>query len=163
VGRQIPPALLAEVLRRLVEEGVSVRPLRTILEAILEAGGSARGSAALAEACRRALRRHIGQRCAGDGALQALLLDPRAEAAVRDALSGEVSALDPRIAAEILDALAAEVAGLARTPVLLTSPDVRRAVRNLVSSRFPRVHVLAYEELPPELPVRPVGRVALAA
>ena len=47
--------------------------------------------------------------------------------------------------------------------VLLTSPDVRRAVRNLVSARFPRVSVLAYEELPPELPVRPVGRVALAA
>ncbi|HEY6100664.1 MAG TPA: flagellar biosynthesis protein FlhA, partial [Anaeromyxobacter sp.] len=44
VARQVPPALLAEVLRRLVEEGVSVRPLRTILEALLEAGGASRGA-----------------------------------------------------------------------------------------------------------------------
>jgi type III secretion protein V len=163
VGRQVPPALLAEVLRRLVEEGVSVRPLRTILEAILEAGGSGRGAAALAEACRRALRRHIGHHFAGGEALLALLLDPAAEAAVRETLAGEWPALDPNVAAAMLDALAAEIAGLSRTPVLLTSPDVRRAVRNLVSARFPRLGVLAYEELPPELPVRPVGRVALAA
>jgi type III secretion protein V len=163
VGRQVPPAVLAEVLRRLVEEGVSVRPLRTILEAILEAGGSVRGSAALAEACRRALRHHIGHRFAGGDPLLALLLDPAAEAAVREALAGEWPALDPSVAAAMLDALAAEIAGLSRTPVLLTSPDVRRAVRNLVAARFPRVSVLAYEELPPDLPVRPVGRVALAA
>jgi len=43
--------------------------------------------------------------------------------------------------------------------VVLVSPDVRRAVRSLVAPRFPAVPVLAYEELPPELPVRPVGRI----
>jgi len=151
------------VLRRLVEEGVSVRPLRTILEALLEAGGAPRGAAALAEAARRALRRHIGHRCAGGGPLAALLLDPRAEAAVRDALAGESLALDPEIAAALLDALEAEVRAAEAPPVLLASADVRRALRGLVAPRFPRVAVLAYDELPPELPVRPVGRLALAA
>jgi type III secretion protein V len=161
-GRQLPPALLAEVLRRLVEEGVSIRPLRTVLEALLEAGPQ-RGPAALAEAARRALRRHIGHRAAGDGPLVALLLDARAEAAVRDALAGEALALDPVTAAALLDGLAAELRGHDEPPVILASPDVRRALRGLVAPRFPRVSVLAYEELPPELPVRPVGRLALAA
>jgi type III secretion protein V len=161
-GRQLAPALLAEVLRRLVEEGVSIRPLRTILEALLETGPQ-RGAAALAEAARRALRRHIGYRCAGDGPLAALLLDPGAEEAVRHALRGEVLALDPAIAAALVDALAAELRTHAEPPVLLASPDVRRALRSLVAPRFPSVAVLAYEELPPELPVRPVGRLALAA
>jgi len=46
--------------------------------------------------------------------------------------------------------------------VLLSSPDVRRALRVLVAPRFPRLPVLSYEELPPEQPVRPVGRLALA-
>ncbi len=160
-GRQLPPALLAEVLRRLLEEGVSIRPLRTILEALLEAGPQ-RGSAALAEAARRALRRHIGWRCAGDGPLQALLLDPGAEEAVRSALRGEVLALDPAVAAALVDALAAALRDRTEPPVLLASPDVRRAVRSLLAPRFPAVAVLAYEELPPELPVRPVGRLALA-
>jgi type III secretion protein V len=162
-SRQLPPALLADVLRRLVEEGVSVRPLRTILEALLEAGSGTRGAAALAESARRALRRHIGHRCAGDGPLAALLLDPRAEAAVRDALAGESLALDPEIAAGILDALEAEVRAADAPPVVLASGDVRRALRGLVAPRFPSVAVLAYDELPPELPVRPVGRLALAA
>jgi type III secretion protein V len=161
-SRQVPPALLAEVLRRLVEEGVSVRPLRTILEALLEAGGGSRGAPVLAEAARRALRRHIGHRCAGAGPLAALLLDPRAEGALRDALSGEALALDPAIAALLLDALEREVEGRDAPPVVLASADVRRALRSLVAPRFPRIAVLAYEDLPPDLPVRPVGRLALA-
>jgi type III secretion protein V len=162
-SRQLPPAVLADVLRRLVEEGVSIRPLRTILEALLEAGAAARGAPALAEAARRALRRHIGHRCAGDGPLTALLLDPGAENAVREALSGEVLALDPELASRLLDALEREVAGHDAPPVLLASGDVRRALRGLVAPRFPRVAVLSYDDLPPELPVRPVGRLALAA
>ncbi len=161
--RQLPPALLADVLRRLVEEGVSVRPLRTILEALLEAGGAARGAPALAETARRALRRHIGHRCAGGGPLTVLLLDPGAERVVRDALAGESLALDPEVASRLLDALEREVGGHDAPPVVLASGDVRRALRGLVAPRFPRVAVLAYEDLPPELPVRPVGRLAIAA
>ena len=49
------------------------------------------------------------------------------------------------------------------TPVLLASGDVRRAVRLLVAPRWPRLQVLAYDELPPEQPIRPVGRLELAA
>ncbi len=162
-SRQLPPALLADVLRRLVEEGVSIRPLRTILEALLEAGGAARGAPALAEAARRALRRHIGHRCAGDGPLVALLLDPGAEGAVRDALSGDALALDPAIATRLLDALEHAVRGHEAPPVVLASGDVRRALRGLLAPRFPRVAVLAYDDLPPDLPVRPIGRLALAA
>jgi type III secretion protein V len=161
--RHLPPALLAEVLRRLVEEGVSIRPLRTILESLLEAGGAARGAAVLAETARRALRRQIGQRCAGDGPLVALLLDPAAENVVREALCGDTLALDPELAMRLLDALEREVSRHAAPPVVLASADVRRALRSLVAPRFPRVAVLAYDDLPPELPVRPLGRLALAA
>jgi type III secretion protein V len=161
--RQIPPAVLADVLRRLVDEGVSIRPLRTILEAMLEAGGAPRGAPALAEACRRALRRHIGHRCSADGPVLALLLDPAAERAVREALVGDAVALDPTEAAALLDGIEAALDGLDAVPVLLASPDVRRAIRGLVVGRFPRLRVLSCEELPPETLVRPVGRVALAA
>ena len=160
--RQLSPPLLAEVLRRLVEEGVSVRPLRTILEALLEAGPQ-RGPAALAEIARRALGRHIGHRCAGDGPLPALLLDPGAEAAVREGLAGEALALDPALAARLLDSLAEELRRHDAPPVLLASPDVRRALRGLLAPRFPRIVVLAYEELPPELPVRPIGRLGFGS
>jgi type III secretory pathway component EscV len=47
--------------------------------------------------------------------------------------------------------------------VLLTCPDVRRAVRDLVAPRFPRLAVLSYQELPADWPVRPRASLALAA
>jgi type III secretion protein V len=162
VGRQIPPAVLADVLRRMLEEEVSIRPLRTILDAMLECGTS-RGPAALAESCRRALSRHIASRWTSSGPLEALLLDPRAEMAVRDALDGEYAALDPEAALSLLGGLEAELRASPQPRVLITGTDVRRAVRNLVATRFPKLSVVSYEELPPELAVRPVGKVGLAA
>jgi len=161
--RQLPPALLAEVLRRLVEEGVPIRPLRLVLEALLEAGGGPRGAPALAAAARRALRRHISLRAGGGEPLGALLLDPATERAVRESLLGEVPALDPAEVTRLLESLAAHLAAAGGRPVLLASADIRRAVRLLVAPRFPRLQVLAYDELPPDLPVRPLGRLALAA
>jgi type III secretion protein V len=162
-ARQLPPALLAEVLRRLLEEGVSIRALRNILEALLEAGGAPRGAAALTSAARRALRRQLGQRQDHGGPLHALLLDPGAERAVRESLLGEQPALAPEHAAALLDALDAALRVAGEAPVLLASSDVRRAVRLLVAPRWPRLQVLSYDELPPEQPVRPVGRLELVA
>ncbi len=163
VSRQVAPALLAEVLRRLLEEGVSIRPLRTILEALLEAGGGPRGAAALAAAARRSLRRQIGHRAGGGRALPALLLDPVAEQSVRESLLGEWPALEPARAALLLEALERALLAAGGTPVLLASGDVRRAVRLLVAPRWPRLQVLSYDELPPEQAILPVGRLELAA
>jgi type III secretion protein V len=160
-ARQLPPQLLAEVLRRLLEEGVSVRPLRTILESILEAGGASRGAAALTEGCRRALRRHIGQRVAPSGAVDALLLDPAAEALVREALDGEHAAVHPDVA--VMLASAVDTARTGSRPLVLVATDLRRPLRNLLAPRVPDVVVLAFDELPPDLAVRPVGRLGLAA
>jgi type III secretion protein V len=162
-SRHIPPALLAEVLRRLLEEGVPVRALRTVVQAVLEAGAGARPAWQLAEHCRRALGRHLAHRLAEGGPLEVLLLDPETEARIRGALAAGRPALDPPAAGELLDRLAAELCPDEGTPVLLTSTDVRRAVRDLVAPRHPRLSVLSYEELPPEWPVRPRARIAVSA
>jgi type III secretion protein V len=157
--QRIPPSLLAEVLRRLLEERVSIRPLRAILEAILEAGGASHGAAALAECCRRALQRHLGRSVAPTGLLEPLLVDPATEAILREGCDGERAAVPPEVVASLAAALsAASPACGAGGPVLLTAADVRRPLRNLLAPRFPGVTVLAYDELPPELSVRPAGR-----
>jgi type III secretion protein V len=161
VTRQVPAQLLAEVFRRLLEEGVSIRPLRTILEALLESGVQARGAAVLAEHCRKALRLHIGRRVAPGGTVEALLVDPATEALVRAALDGEHAAVHPDVAAGLASAIQAERRGSAA--VILAATDLRRPLRNLLAPRVPDVVVLAYDELPPELCVRPVGRLGVAA
>ena len=153
--------VLAEVLRRLADEGVSVRNLRAILEALTEPGAESE-PIALAERCRRALRRHLSHRFACEGTLYAHLADPAVEEVLRQALHCAEPggfALDPADAVSILDGVRRALAG-ARDGVILASPDVRRCLRKLLEGAFPDVTVLTYTELVPELQVRPLGKIA---
>jgi type III secretion protein V len=162
--RQVPTALLAEVLRQLLEEGVAIRPLPALLETVLEAAPGTRSAAALAERCRRTLRRQIAHDHAASGVLDALLIDPAAEAALRAGLTGPSASPDAAAVRALLDALSAELSARpGRHPVVLTGSDLRRPVRQLLAARHPAVAVLAYEELPPALPVRPVGALGRPA
>ncbi|BDG08950.1 FHIPEP family type III secretion protein [Anaeromyxobacter paludicola] len=161
-SRQVPPSLLVEVLRRLLEEEVSIRPLPAILEALLDAGPT-RGPDALAERCRRALRRQIAWQQAEGRPLPAILLDPGAELSLKDGLAGDAPALSAAELERLLDALDAELAREPGRKVLLACPEVRRGLRQVVALRHPRLAVLSYEELPPGLVVRPVGKLSLPA
>jgi type III secretion protein V len=162
VSRQVPAPVLAEVLRRLLEEQVPARPLRAILEATLEGGGT-QGPAAHAESCRRALSRQIAHRHAPSGALEALLLDPGVDAELRRSSLDGSPALGPEWHARLLAAVEHALSTLdeGRAPVIVTEPAIRRGLRLLIAPRFPRLAVLSYDELPPCLPVRPLGKVAL--
>jgi type III secretion protein V len=152
---KVPLPLLADVLRRLLQERVSIRNLRGVLEALLEPTADGDG-ATLAERCRQALARWLAQRHAPGGALYAYLVDPRLEESLR-ASGGQ--ALDP----EAVGTLLAAVGRLAEGGrlVLLTAPDVRRILRALCGGAFPEVAVLAYGELEPSLRVWPLGRLSL--
>jgi type III secretion protein V len=98
---------------------------------------------------------------AAGGTLEALLVDPAAEALMREALDGEHAAVHPEVAAMLASAL--DSARTGRRPVVLAATDLRRPLRNLLAPRAPDVVVLAYDELPPDLQIRPVGRLGLAA
>jgi type III secretion protein V len=122
-----------------------------------------RPPALLVERCRRALSRHIAHAHASSGTLEALLLDPAAEATLREALAESVLAVDPATAEALLEQIGAALADRDRgAPVLLAPTEVRRPLRQLIAARYPRMPVLSYEELPPTLAVQPVGRLELA-
>jgi type III secretion protein V len=161
VARQLPPAIIGETFRRLLEEGVSIRPLRAILDALLSAPAGS-SAYALADACRRALARHIAQPLLRGRAIDALLLDPAAEVALRDALHGDVAALPHSRVQSLVVSVESGLAGAPHVRALLAPGDVRRPLRNLLSQRFPGLAVLGYDEVPPDLAVRPVGRAAFS-
>ncbi|AKF07843.1 flagellar biosynthesis protein FlhA [Sandaracinus amylolyticus] len=161
VPKPIALPLLADVLRRLVDEGVSIRPLREILEALATA--TATDPAALADSLRVALRRHLTHAHADGGVLEVLVLDPEIEETLRDGLqrSGAL-ALPPSTARDVVAVVRRAVSSReGRVPPLLTQPDVRRALRRLLEVELPDVAVLAYTELDPAVTVKTVGRVAL--
>ena len=159
VVRHVSPVVIADVLRRLLEEEVSVRPLRHILEALLSAPAGA-PAPVLRDACRRSLSRHIAHPLLRGRALEALLLDPAAELTLRDAIHGDTGPPGAECVRALLSSVESALAAAPRARALLAPGDVRRPLRELVALRFPGLAVLAYDELPPDLEVRPVGRAA---
>jgi type III secretion protein V len=160
---------LTDILGRLVEEEISVRDLRGILQAIAENGQTEADSVMLTEHVRSALKRYVSHKYArGTNTLVVYLLDPQIEEAIRGSIkrtsAGTHLALEPDIAQEIVQAVKNECGHLpptAQRPVILTAMDIRRYVRKLLEYEFnPPFSVVSFQELSPELNIQPVARIS---
>ncbi len=168
VPKPVSLTLLADILRRLVEEGVSVRDLRAILEALATVANTEKDPLNLAEFVRAQLRRAITFRLTrGAPQLGVVLLDPMIEDTVRRAVTrtqaGAFLTLAPPAARDVIASIRRAL-GEAKTedaPVLLTQPDIRRFVRKLIDAEMPEVTVVSFAELLPEVSLRPLARANL--
>jgi type III secretion protein V len=154
---KVPLPLLTDVLRKLLQEEVSIRNLRAILEALVSPTTEG-DAAALAERCRQALARYLSHKYAPQGPLFAYLVDPSVERLLREQGRGQPP--EPGEVARLLEGV--RRIALEGRAVVLAAPDVRRALRRLCEGSFPDVAVLTYGELDPALQVRPLGRLAPA-
>jgi type III secretion protein V len=171
VPKLVSPVLLADVLRRLVEEGISLRNLRDVLGALAEWAPHERDPVVLAEHVRAALRRAITfQHVRPGGVLPAYMLDGLIEDTIRDAIhktpTGSYLALEPQLSRDIVAAVSralgpSENGDVAPACVLLTNAEIRRYVRRLVETEHPDLAVLSYQELAPEAEIRPLGRISI--
>jgi len=169
VPKAVSPFQLTDILRRLVEEEISVRDLRNILQALAEWGPVENDTVMLTEYVRAALKRYISHKYTrGQSTLIVYLLDPQIEETVRSSVqhtsSGSYLALEPEITQEILAAVRNEVGNLppsAQQPVVLTTMEIRRYFRKLVELEFPHLAVLSYQELSPEMNIQPIARISL--
>ncbi|HMF41313.1 MAG TPA: flagellar biosynthesis protein FlhA [Polyangia bacterium] len=167
VPKLISPVLLTDVLRRLVEEGISLRNLPDILGALAEWAPQERDAVALTEHVRVALRRAITYKHAGDaGVLAAYLLDPMIEDAIREGIqktpTGSYLALEPQISRDIIAAVRRALGPEGSNgAVLLTGVEIRRYVRRLVEVEHPNLAVLSFQELAPEAQIRPIARISV--
>jgi type III secretion protein V len=166
VPKPVSLVLLTDVMRRLVEEGISVRDLRGVLEALSSVAATEKDPLNLAEYVRSQARRAITFRLtAGAAHLEVVLLDPVLEDTVRRAITrtaaGAFLTLAPQAARDVIVAVrkAAGEAGAPDTPaVILTQPDIRRFVRKLIETELPDVWVVSFAELLPEVALKPVAR-----
>jgi type III secretion protein V len=169
VQRVIPPQRIAEVLQRLVQEDISVRNLRLIFQALIEWAPKEKDTLVLSEYVRIALRRFISYKFSGgQNILVVYLLEPQTEETIRKAIrqtsGGSFLALDPATSKRLVDEIKAKVGGALhreRTPVLLTSMDIRRFLRKLVELELPDLPVLSHQELTEEINIQPLGRIGL--
>lgn len=165
--RAAAPQRVAEILRRLLDEGIPIRHLRDVFEAITDISARERDVVMITEHVRIALRRHITQRYIGtDGSISALIAHPELEDTLRQATRGTSQpgqvAVDPQFIQRVLAetrALREELGSKFARVVLLCSMDVRRHLRKLTESEFFELPVLSFQELSGDVPVVPVGQV----
>jgi type III secretion protein V len=171
VPKPVPLPVLADVLRRLVEERVAVRDLGAILEALATFGATEKDPLVLTEHVRTQLRRPITFRLTGGtGDLGVYLLDPIIEDTIRRAItrtpSGAFLTLPPASARDVVAAIVrafGEAAPRDGAPrVVLTQPDIRRFVRKLLDTELRDAEVVSFAELLPEVNLRPLARANLA-
>jgi flagellar biosynthesis component FlhA len=156
VPNRVSLLTLCDVLGRLLDDGVPIRDLRSILQAageLVEYGGPSADAPALARHVRLRLRGVICHRAAGGrDQLEACLVAPKLESAAL-----ESDALQ-RFAAEA----GAELRRCfrRRRPVVLTTAEARPGLQRLCGSLgWPRPMVLSHDELVPGLKVKVMGRI----
>ena len=159
-----PLQKLAEILRRLVEENVPVRNMRAILEAVIEWGQREQNVVLLVEYVRVALGRQICFRAADrDRVIAAYMLERSVEDMLRSAQRQTAAGTYMNLTDEATQPMISEIArALAEAapdanPVVLSSMDVRRVTRHLLTRSNIYVPVMSYQELAPEFNVQPLG------
>ncbi len=163
VPKMVSIPALQKVLQLLLEEGVHIRDMRSIVESLAEHASTVTDPAELARRIRVHLAPSIVQQIYGPNKeLDVIALEPDLERLVTQALtSPHGAALDPGVA-DTLGRHAAESAkrqedlGL---PACLLVPDMIRApMARLLKRAAPRLRVLAHSEIPETHSIR-IGSV----
>jgi type III secretion protein V len=159
---------LTEILRRLVEEGVSIRDFKTILQVLCEWGRIEREVLPLTEHVRAGLKAKICYQISqGRPLLFIYRLDPQFEEifrnSIRQSASGAYLAMDPTMSRQVLDAARKEIGDLppgSQRPVIVTDGEIRRFVKRLLDFGVPDVTVLSYDQLTPQINLQPLGMIS---
>ena len=143
------------VLQMLLREDVSIRQLGPILETLGDLPPRTNDPIRLAEHVRQRLARAICRRyCDGDNRLRVVTLDPALEERIRAGCEhneeGLLIRLSPRAIDEVCGSIEREIAKLVAMglpPIVLASPQIRPALKQLTSAHLPQLVVLSYNEI----------------
>jgi flagellar biosynthesis protein FlhA len=163
IPKMVGISTLQKVLQLLLEEGVHIRDIRSIVESLAEHGSTVTDPSELARRIRISLSSTIVQQIYGAvKELEVLALEPELERLISQALNSPHGAsLDPGVA-EMLTRQTAEAASRQESlglPACLLVPDLIRApMARLLRRSAPRLRVLAHSEIPETHTIR-IGSV----
>ena len=168
VPKVVSLSTLQKVLQNLLQEGVHIRDMRTIIETLSEHGGSTQDPNDLTSLVRVALGRAIVQQLfPGTNELSVMTLDNRLERLLVQALNagGDGTGIEPGLADTIVQQAAnaaqqQEAMGL--TPVLLVPGPLRTLLSRFLRRALPQLKVLSHSEIPESKTIRVTSLVGAA-
>ncbi|MET4030984.1 MULTISPECIES: type III secretion system export apparatus subunit SctV [unclassified Bradyrhizobium] len=169
VLRTTPVPRIADVLRRLLDEGIPIRNTRLVLETLAEWSEREKSVVLLTEYVRSGLRRQICHRYANAHRVVAAFIIEReteeiVRGALRDTAVGPYLVLEDSQTEELLSQfrrINASIASGQSRPVILGSMDIRRFVRGFLTRNSIDLPVLSYQDLASDFTIQPVGSVTL--
>lgn len=145
---------IAEVLQRLLNERISVRNMKLIMEALALWAPREKDVINLVEHVRGAMARYICHKFSSGGELRVVMISAEVEDVIRKGIrqtSGSAFlSLEPESTDSLMDLFTLGLDDLLiahKDLVLLTSVDVRRFIKKLVEGRFPDLEVVSFGEI----------------
>lgn len=162
--------VVLKVLKNLLKEGVSIRDLRTILEALADAGPTQKDPLILTEHVRGILGRTITRKLVdSNGQLTLITLDRNIEETIASGIihtdQGQQLSVDPEFVRTFIAGLnqqAIEVAKESGNTIVLCSPLIRSHLKSLIDRFMPNITVLSHNEISSSVTVKSFGTVRLS-
>ena len=156
-----------KVLQNLLKENVPITDLVTILETLADNGSTIKDTEILTEHVRHALHRTIVKEYLDQqGELKVITINSQLEeligSNIHRSISGSIPVLDPEMITRIFNNIKSaydEALMKGYQTVILASPKIRTALRNLISITFSHMVVLSLNEVPSDVQIEVVGMV----
>ncbi len=162
----IPYSKLEKLLRNLLQEGVPIKDLATIVETAADAFSQGRDLDMTTEQVRGALARTITRRFCEDGQLRVITLDAEVEKKIISSLTrneqGVYLAMGPDLMQSIISQLAEHLkkfGDLSQTPVILVSQVIRGYFSRMITQFYPHVYVLSFNEITNTVQIQALGNI----
>ncbi|MGE5495271.1 MAG: flagellar biosynthesis protein FlhA [Burkholderiales bacterium] len=143
-----------KVLANLLREGISIRDIATILETLGDYGMITKDPDVLTEYVRQKFKRAITKNFIPDKKARVITISPDVEKAISGSLrqteQGVHAALEPTQIQKLLASIKKGIdhfLSLGVTPMVITSPVIRKHIKNLSSQVYPDLVVLSYNEI----------------
>ncbi len=152
VPKVLPLGTLQKVLQGLLEEGVPIRDMRTILETLADYAPQMNQADDLMNQVRVALGRAIVQQLfPNQDELQLMSLDPALERILTQAVSGAHASIEPSLAQTLITETAKATErqeNMGQPGVLLVPSSIRLLLARFLRRSVPTLKVLAHSEIP---------------
>ena len=154
VPKIVPLGTLQKILQNMLEEGVHIRDMRTIIETMAEHAPRTQNVDDLTIQVRNALGRAIVQQLfPGNVEMQVMSLDPTLERLLAQAVAGgsENTSFEPGLADTLVRETASAAArqeSLGLPAVLLVPASLRLLLSRFLRRTIPQLKVLAHNEVP---------------
>ncbi|MDD2988398.1 MAG: flagellar biosynthesis protein FlhA [Zoogloea sp.] len=170
VPKLLPLASVQRVLQNLLDEGVNIRDMRTIVEVLAEHAPRIQDPLELTTRARQALGRAIVQGLfPGNGEVQVMALDPGLERVLMQAMAGggpDGGAIEPGLADALLRETAAAAQRMEDTglpPVLLVPAPLRWLLSRFLRRAVPTLKVVANSEVPETRLIRVSAMISVSS